>query len=141
MKCLTVCQPHASYILAEHLPAGIERKRVENRKWQMRHRGPLLIHSGAGKKWLKDVPEEELPQWMPFGAILGIVDVVGCVQYANVGAMTWLYTHEHACGPWCIVMHNARRFVEPIQYKGCLGVYDVPDELVAEQLERAVPCG
>jgi len=148
MKCLTICQPHASYILAPELPAGVERKRVENRAWQLKHRGPLLIHAGKSGGWLTRVPLDRHPTWMPFGMILGAADVIDCVQFDPFSdpylihfrdTHAWLPTHGHTCGPWCIVLENHRRFPNPIPYKGRQGLFEVPDEVVSEQLKKAVP--
>src|SRR3546814_4442712 len=50
MKALTICQPYAELILL-----GL--KRVENRSKPTRHRGPLLIHAGKSRDWLRIVPQ------------------------------------------------------------------------------------
>ena len=45
MLCLTILEPWASGIV-------FGTKRVENRTWRTRHRGPLLIHAGRSRRYL-----------------------------------------------------------------------------------------
>src|SRR3546814_21116370 len=82
MKALTICQPYAELILL-----GL--KRVENRSKPTRHRGPLLIHAGKSRDWLRIVPQPPTYEGCPamsydrtsglyradmdFGAIVGRV--------------------------------------------------------------------
>src|SRR5215831_12517298 len=80
-KILTVRQPAAWFIF--------NGKPVENRSWATNYRGPVLIHAGARKPSLDDweyfdnlalrqrrpIPPRELP----YGAIIGVVDIMGCV--------------------------------------------------------------
>lgn len=95
MKCLSLWQPWATLLVTGS-------KQVETRGWPIRHRGPLLIH--AAKRWtteLADLAETEpflsallanvatSEMWrasdLPFGAIVGRVDVTGCVPTDRVG--------------------------------------------------------
>ena len=53
--------------------------------------------------------------------------------YISKGAR--LAKQEHSDwfdGPYGWVLANSRKAVEPLPYKGRLGLYDVPDELVRE---------
>ncbi len=152
MKALTVCNPYPNYILdpVAELPRGIERKRVENRTYRFLYRGPLLIHAGLNKKWLANVPPSQRPARMVWGAIVGVVDVVGCAVfnpsqdgYVNIvnfrdTQWPWLPTHQHASGPFCIVLENPRKFISAIPYKGAQGLFNVPDEVVAEQMRKVM---
>jgi hypothetical protein len=124
MKCLPVCQPWAWAII--HGP-----KRVENRSWSTTYRGPLLIYAGRSRRFLGDTrlpdgtpipPESELV----FGAILGLVDLVGCVPVADVSA------DPFAEGPICLVLANSRPFQTPIPYQGALRIFDVPDAFIRD---------
>lgn len=76
-KALTVKQPWAWAIIE----AG---KDVENRPKPSKHRGPLFIHAGlkdALEGWqFLDVHGWTLPVDPPIGGIIGIVDVVACVE-------------------------------------------------------------
>jgi hypothetical protein len=139
MKALTICQPYASLIIGwDGMPEEI-RKRVENRTWHYSYRGPLLIHAGKSKAWL-DSWWGETPDDMPFGAIIGRVDVVGCVAKDRLGfrrtvleRYPWLRDHVHAEGPYCIVLENPVRFETPIPYRGQQGLFEVPDEVVIDR--------
>lgn len=110
MKALTICQPYAHEIV-------IGEKRSEFRTWATRYRGDLLIHAGKSRSWMEVGDEERYPG-MVFGAILGIAFLNGC----------------EADGPteWAWKLTNIRRFVTPIPYKGRRGLFDIPDEALAE---------
>lgn len=95
MKCLSLWQPWATLLVTGH-------KRVETRGWPIRHRGPLLVH--AAKKWNEELwhlcrtaPfDGALTQagytlaggnpkrGLPFGFIVGRVDVVECYRTEDV---------------------------------------------------------
>lgn len=126
MRALTVCQPYASAIISGS-------KDCENRTWNMRwHRGPLLIHASKSRSWLGE--DERKDKSIIFGAILGVVEVVDCLQLAD-------YLHKYGndvwgCfGPWCIRMERKRAFITPIPWKGERGLFYVPDDIVRSQME------
>ncbi len=143
MKCLTICQPYPELILQWI-------KRTENRTWPTAHRGKLLIHAGKSTKWLKlshdgksdrryDLPIDQLQ----FGMIVGICDLVGCVELLDAGKphihkqWPWLLQHKHASGPVLWIVENALRFVEPIPWRGEQGLFDVPDNVVRDAISTA----
>ena len=113
---------------------------MENRPKIYNYRGPLLIHAGLSTKWLAtwDGPQPT-GQKMPFGALVGIVDVVMCMHIISVqnapddSVLGWVKHHRHASGPFCLVLKRPRRFVEPIPYRGNQGLFDVPPEVYTEQ--------
>ncbi len=118
IKALTICQPWAWAIVAGH-------KRIENRSWPTRYRGPLAIHAGLSRRWL---PEGEafirrqgiwLPPDLEFGAIVGLVDLVDCLPLAAVADDPW------ASGPVCWVLANPRP-ITPRPWRGALGLFSVP---------------
>lgn len=139
MKALTICQPYAHLIM---LPDDDDRaKRVENRTWPTTYRGPLLIHAGKSRAWLcadYSIPEAD----MAFGAIVGVCQLAGCVISSDGRELAaayrkwpWLMVHEHAEPGYCwLVLRECRRFQEPIPYRGQQGLFDVPDEVVAEAI-------
>jgi hypothetical protein len=150
MKALSICQPHAGFIVADtngELPEGAVPKRIENRKWSTRHRGRLLIHAGKSKNWLKQW-DGPLPPRMVFGAIVGgciLADVVDVRRYlANkIDPESWRRTTEHqhtdveAAYWW--MLENVHRLETPIPYPGRLGLFDVPDSILAGSVWRACP--
>lgn len=139
MKALTICQPYASLIVGW---AGIDAadvKRVENRSWPTRYRGPLLIHAGCSTKWMKTwdgpTPGDD-NQAMSFGYIVGSVEVVNCLTIEVVRKlaakkleMEWL--KYYASGPWCWILRRPRRLITPIVYRGRQGLFNVPDDVLA----------
>jgi len=130
-KCLSIRQPWVQLILD-----GI--KDVENRSWQTLYRGPLLIQAGLrverdlvaryrreaarrGARW---------PEVLPTGGILGIVNLVDCAErskskWHNRGAIGWVLREP---------MH-----IPMLSYKGRLGLFDVPDEIILQHLHDNCP--
>ena len=142
MKALTICQPYAELIASGD-------KRVENRTWPTRHRGPLLIHAGKSREWLNLGPRGEIEQdpddqmdrnsglWlsdMVFGAVVAQVDVIDCLQSDDIlrGAhdeqYPWIRAHSHVQGPWCWVLGNVRRIEPAVPWRGAQGLFDIDDE-------------
>jgi hypothetical protein len=148
MKAITICQPYA------HLICVTREKRVENRTWPTRYRGPLLIHAGKSRDWLTVLPDEELPPEyrgidleykipvadMAFGAVIGAATLADCVHIDTIQSKAvadrfpWLQDHKHAEGPWCWVLTNRVLFSQPAPWKGAQGLFDIPEDAVAEQI-------
>lgn len=126
MKVLSVKQPWASLIAQGF-------KDVENRSWKIKDdcTCQILIHSSAKPAkgiWdaLSDDQRLLFPQspkiQLPYGAIIGAIDVVGYVKNSNSG---WA---EKDCWNW--VLRNPILFNPPILgIKGHLGIwhFDLPD--------------
>lgn len=150
MKALTICQPYASLIVIsqDELPRGNVQKRVENRTWHTEYRGPLAIHAGKSRSWLEPDPQRPADDIcgltiadMPFGAIVGVCDIVACFSdnqafhdMANDPKWGWLATHPHTYGPWCFVLDKIQRFKTPFQYIGRQGFFNIPDDVIAKGL-------
>lgn len=141
MKALTICQPYA------HLICISKEKAVENRTWSTNYRGPLLIHAGKSREWLYDDEsgkeidfEESTGELFTFGAIIGAATLADCLHIDKIESgdfdakFPWLREHAHTSGPWCWVLRNRCAFQTPIRYRGAQGLFDVPDEVVAEQI-------
>ena len=132
MRALTICQPYASLIVN---PPHV--KRVENRTWPTAYRGPLLIHAGKSRRWLEDF-DDALPMPMPFSAVVGIARLAACVRIEDVPHLgpdvCWLSDHVHAEGPWCWVLTEAYRLLEPVPCPGALGLW-APSAEVAQAVE------
>lgn len=146
MKAITVCQPFASLIA---LPESDERhKRTENRVWRHAFRGTIAIHAGKSREWLEE--DDEKPGYcdgckiseLPFGAIICTAEVIDWTTAAHIrsGAydhrFPWLRDHQHVEGPFCMILQNVRLLAKPIPYRGALGLFDVPDELVLSGMEE-----
>lgn len=123
MKVITIKQPWASLIVH-----GI--KDVENRTWYTNFRGRVLIHSSA-KGDISQFgclqPNQKLKVLnppmgrigfndLPFGSIIGSVEIVDCVQnYASVWADKGVYN-------W--VLANPVLFKQSIPAKGKLSFWE-----------------
>jgi hypothetical protein len=138
MKALTICQPYAELIARGE-------KRIENRKWATYYTGPLAIHAGRSRAWLKTY--RPLPENMTFGAVVAIARLVACVRLAlandwlrnnrashwlkttsNSADYGWIIEHKHAEGPWLWILDDVRRLAEPIPCSGQQGLREwTPD--------------
>lgn len=110
LPALSVRQPWA-WLIASGL------KDIENRPRRTHYRGPLLIHAGLSLNsyteenviWLNDKFNVQIPMELETGGIVGIVEVVDCVQkhpskWFNEGNFGW-------------VLANPRR----LKFKPCRG--------------------
>lgn len=106
-------------------------KDIENRTWWTSVRGPVLIHAGKGcDKWDADDYEFLLADYgialpsvverLERGGIVGIAEIVDCVRSSD---SPWFQ------GPYGFVLRNSRP-LPFIPYRGQLGFFDVPDEVV-----------
>lgn len=107
-------------------------KDVENRGRRTTHRGLLLIHASAVSA-PADYDRAErhspysppLPPELVHGALLGTVRVIGCVQDADS------YTRWAEPGCWHWLLADPQPFAVPIPCKGRLGLWTVPEGMVA----------
>lgn len=153
MKAITIQQPYASLTILpqESLPNGATAKMCENRTWETRYRGPVVIHAGCSYDWFKfgdwpgytRVTERTRPE-LPFGAVVGIADLAAIVTLSALraghetsGKFGWLLQHVHATGPKCWIWDNVRRFVEPIPYVGRQGLFTIPVDVVQDAIQTA----
>jgi len=137
MKALTICQPYAELIVSG-------KKLVENRTWSTTYRGPLLIHAGKSKKYMRGVKElfeangQQIPN-MDFGAIVGECHLVACFHIEQIltgrqpERWSYLSEHIHCEGPFCFVLEEIQRFAKPIPFVGSLGFFDVPFNLLKQE--------
>jgi len=119
MKAITVCQPWAWAIVSGP-------KRVENRSWFSRYRGPLLIHAGKSKAWMCTALADgtPVPEGLAFGALVGVATVVDCVPVATAPPSPFTF------GPWCWLLDNVWALAEPVPYRGAQNLWNVPDDVV-----------
>jgi hypothetical protein len=142
MKALTICCPWPWFIFtpAEELASWLaEPKRIENRSWETLYRGPLLIHAGASKAWMKPYWDWQLPP-QQFSAIIGVVDLVKCWNRSSSNMPDWIPDHQHTDegSQFWWELANPRKFDEPIPYGGKQGLFNIPDNVVTEAIAR---CG
>lgn len=124
MRILSVQQPWAWALVSGP-------KRIENRTWATPYRGPLLVHAGRTPRPATDYPGKGCPpaaEW-PLGAVVGLVDLVDCVEYYEL--VRSRRGVGFAEGPYCWVVANPRPLPDPIPLKGRLGLWAADTALVA----------
>ena len=115
MKAISIRQPWAWLIVNGF-------KDIENRSWETRYRGPVLVHASKtfdkeGYEWLVESQGIELPDPSEFqrGGIVGQTRITGCVSDHD---STWFF------GPHGFVLADSKTL--PFQpCKGALGFFDV----------------
>lgn len=117
VRVLTVRQPWAWAIIQ----GG---KDVENRSWPTNHRGPLLIHAGSafereGYETVKRLARRSPPPADEFvhGAIIGVVELVDCVQGSD---SEWAIPGQWH---WCL---RSPRPLPAVSCSGKLGLWRPP---------------
>lgn len=127
MKALSVRQPWAELIMLGWKP-------WENRSWWHSYRGQLIIH--ASKKVDDDAGffllehDLVLPDPVTCGAILGTVDLHRCERIEKLKD-----PGIYAFGPYCWGMKDPKRLAQPIPYMGKLGLFEVTEPSILEQLQ------
>lgn len=126
MKAITIKQPWASLIAA-----GI--KDIENRDWNTRYRGPVLIHAGksidmAAYAFIAREHGIILPTNPPTSGIIGIANLVDVVSFSDD---PWFE------GAYGFILHGARS-LPFVPYRGQLGLFEVPDALLPQEVLRDV---
>jgi hypothetical protein len=136
-KALTLQQPWAGAIFRWG-------KDVENRRWHTRYRGPLLIHTSkrsdpTGHAYIRNIvgPSKKLelgdPSAWTEGVIIGVVDLVDCVQ--NHPSIWTAKNHYQ------LVLLNPREAVPPLPCRGSLGFWQPPEHIVCAVMNRLAPAG
>lgn len=132
MRAISLWQPWASAVVL-----GV--KKIETRHWGPKYTGPLAIH--AAKRWhaeqqqfaATEVALGRLPQRLPFGAIIGVVELLGWRfaedVAAQITAIERMYGNYDA-GRFAWLLANARALPEPIPFKGHQSFFEVPDDLL-----------
>lgn len=149
MKLLSVRQPWANLIAMGH-------KSIETRSWPTKYRGPLAIH--AGKKTIDDDGLDLLfavgvgfsealiatskTHGVPLGAIVATCVLDDCLPIGpEAGGCMWqngnrlplptgceLKCGDFTPGRFAWILKDVKA-INPIPWKGALGLPDVPDEL------------
>lgn len=149
MKCISLWQPWASLWVCGA-------KVHETRGRAMHCRGPLGVHAALHFTWAERTtmfspPFASVLRWneadadalmearmrATLGHIIGIVDVVDCVQITADNAPPFPDRHfgDYTPGRYMIRAENPRALVTPIPFKGAQGIFNVPDELIESALK------
>lgn len=161
IRAISLWQPWASAVV-------IGSKRIETRHWSTDYRGPLAIHAAkrcnkneliyyvccwnwVGALWSCGVRMgNSQPLWeaLPFGAIVGVVDLVDCrpSETFTVGELdtprrpegekghcydwTERQMGNFAPGRYGWVLENPRLLKNPVPYKGSQGFFNIDARLV-----------
>jgi hypothetical protein len=145
MKALSIRQPWAWAIME----CG---KRVENRTWRTKYRGPILLHASKGftkhewRQFYNDAFDPSISICKPImdarlrhdviipdrwafttGAIIGVAELVDVVTESD---SPWFF------GPYGFVLDNVQP-IEPVPMLGMLGLFNVPDHFVHASQQSA----
>ena len=152
MKAISLLQPWASLVV-------MGAKKIETRSWNTKYRGELLIHASLGKDkdgyhlwhskycWGKVTDNKHFVE-LPFGAIIGKVNLLGTVKTEDILLMSesmislktgrkysiteWeieLAFGDYSPGRYAWLMSEPVEFKKPIPYKGSLSIWDYPYEI------------
>lgn len=130
---LTVCNPYPELILNLEKP-------IENRTLNYRFRGRLFIHAGKSRAWMSVRHLRRFAE-LPYGAIVGVANVVASLpkndreQWAKAGHGE-LFDHQHANGPYCLILKDIKRLSKPVPCSGAQGLWRVPTNIRAQVLEQ-----
>lgn len=139
MKAISIRQPWAWAILNA-------KKDIENRTWRTKIRGTVAVHASqtmrrreyeeALRKIKTLSPRVKVPSYesMPRGAIVGLVDIVGCEPKTK---SKW-----HARGHYGFLLANPRALRRPVPCKGSLSFWEVPANIarsISRQLKSRRP--
>jgi hypothetical protein len=122
MKVIVIRQPWAWLIVNGF-------KDVENRTWETRYRGPLLIQASAHRLTKKETTKfrayarrrgVELPEEFDLGGIVGMARLQDCVHKSR---SRWFQ------GPVGWVLSKPKR-LPFVPFKGRLGLFDPPKKLL-----------
>ena len=126
MKALSFKQPWAWLIF--------NGKNVDNRSWKTMYRGRIYVHASKGwdtigftwlfvhrekleyERWWDRMMLSNAKNEMPFGAIVGEVDITDCVAYSD---SPWFF------GKYGLLLANPQLYDNPIPYKGRLRFFEV----------------
>jgi hypothetical protein len=103
-------------------------KRVENRTWRVRYRGPLAIHATAKHGGAEEIAARaalaalgvEVPAEIPRSAIVGTVTLRDIVPYSPD-----LADDPLATGPYCWLLEDVQSLRRVLPARGILGLWTI----------------
>mgnify|MGYP002626039925 CR=1 FL=1 len=162
MKCISLWQPWASAV-------AIGSKRIETRSWSTKYRGPLLIHAakrchrgelrelerinfwrGAMASLLGAAEHMHSDEWLPFGALVAIADLVDCrptsqfdpselraarrPSWSTSNYYDWCEADlgDFSAGRFGWVLENVRCISPSIPYRGFQQLFEVSESLLID---------
>lgn len=143
MKSLSLWQPWASMLFVKEA-SGYPVKRDETRHWPTNIRGRIAIHAAKTKEGSKDIDALDLAPFglsydtMPFGALIGTVNLVACHNTERIRSQRTdanLYWGNYGPGRYAFEVKDVKLFPSPLPYRGMQGFFDVPDSVLAQLAE------
>ncbi len=148
MRGLTLWQPWATLVV-------IRAKVFETRSWRTDYTGPLAIHAAKGfpveakalclqSAFYRPLMEAGYMRIedLPLGAILGTVDLAGCLRTEHVPGYRLLGQErlfgDFTDGRWAWMLDEVQRADPPLPYRGAQGLWLVPLGIAAELTRRGV---
>lgn len=129
MKALTLHQPFAWAV-----STGL--KRIENRGWDTRYRGPLLIHAGLKMEYEEfdrlDASGYTTPEEVHVGAYVAVVELADVITEAPA----WDREPFPFRGPYGFVLKHAVALEEPLDARGRLGMWSPSASEISRVLMR-----
>ncbi|HXX05528.1 MAG TPA: ASCH domain-containing protein [Candidatus Bathyarchaeia archaeon] len=136
MKCLSVSQPYADFIIEG-------KKTIELRRWNTMYRGEFLIHAPlkVNKEACKrlKIKEDDLRT----GVIIGKVEIYDVKVYTTIAELKSDYT-KHFAGKeylhhkYGFLLRNAQSLKVPIPCKGSLGFFEFkPHNAISDNAIRS----
>lgn len=145
-KGLTVKHPHVDLLAI----GSVYGKQYETRSKPTKYRGPVVIHAGKARDvWntYGDPKTEQDERWsiavsnafalsgfrgeFIFGAIIAYADIVGCYPVEDIKNLS---DRERLFGDWTAGRYAWEiahvRMVHPLPYKGQLGLWNIPHNVV-----------
>lgn len=138
MKAISLLQPWASLVIM-----GV--KTIETRSWNTKYRGKILIHASLGKTgsifassgWFK----KYIPHFkeLPFGAIIGSVNVVDVILIEDLGMKDDLINKltkeekafgDYTSGRYAWLLSDPKPLKVPVKARGMLSIWEYPDQLI-----------
>ena len=136
MRCISLWQPWASAV-------ALGLKRIETRHWSTNYTGKLAIH--AAKRWTGD--ERDTAAMFaglydlrlaapPLGAIVATARLVRCdrsedILRRGIGKMEEALGN-YGPGRFGWILDDITMLAEPVPFRGMQGLFDVPDDLIAQ---------
>jgi hypothetical protein len=121
MKALSLTQPFASLVVDG-------RKTIETRSWSTRYRGSLAIHATKTPDRVVCRNFGYDPAIISCGAILGVVQLVDCVQFPNPKTPPDKYG-DFTVGRWGWLLADVTKLPAPVPVKGYQGLWNWNENL------------
>lgn len=133
MRAISLWQPWASLWLTNL-------KIHETRAWSTKHRGWLIVQAAKHRDSDCNDFAREMgmdPDQLPYGAILGAVDLVSCMWMVDTSPA---HHEDGICGNWAPGRFAWRKgrcvtLPSPIPYRGRQTLFDVPADAIAPLLD------